>query len=79
MLFTKKDKAGDQTEEGILEEAEDTEVEENVLEEESDDTEDDMSQESEISEGFILEKSDTATTALCLNGTKIRSGIPPMI
>lgn len=58
MLFTKKDKAGDRTEEGILEEAEDTEVEENVLEEESDDTEDDMSQESEISEGFILEKSD---------------------
>lgn len=58
MLFTKKDKAGDRTEEGILEEAEDTEVEEDVLEEESDDTEDDMSQESEISEGFILEKSD---------------------
>ena len=42
MLFTKKDKAGDRTEEGILEEAEDTEVEEDVLEEESDDTEDDM-------------------------------------
>lgn len=58
MLFTKKDKAGDRTEEGILEEAEDTEVEEDVLEEESDDTADDMSQESEISEGFILEKSD---------------------
>lgn len=58
MLFTKKDKAGDRTEEGILEEAEDIEAEEDVLEEESDDTEDDMSQESEISEGFILEKSE---------------------
>jgi len=58
MLFTKKDKAGDRTEEGILEEAEDIEAEEDVLEEESDDTEDDISQESEISEGFILEKSE---------------------
>ena len=58
MLFTKKDKAGDRTEESILEEAEDTEAEEDVLEEESDDTEDDISQESEISEGFILEKSE---------------------
>lgn len=58
MLFTKKDKAGDQTEEGILEEAEDTETQEDVFEDGSGDTEDGVSQESEISEGFILEKSD---------------------